>query len=125
MKVKFNVREILSFGLGLAFIFIGIDHFIHPSWYQPIVPEVLPSPKFWVLLSGLFEASFGLLLIIPRTRALASAGIAWMLVALYWANFNMWYNDIPLNDTQYGRAFHIVRLVIQFILIFINPEKSI
>ena len=118
MKVKFSLRDILGFGLGLAFISIGIDHFIHPSWYQPIVPEILPSPKFWVLLSGLFEASLGLLLIIPRTRALASFGIAWMLVALYWANFNMWYNDIPLNETQYDNVFHIFRFVIQLILIF-------
>lgn len=105
--------------LGLAFINVGVDHFIHPEWYEPIVPKVLPSATFWVLLSGFFEALLGLLLIIPGVRSLASVGIAWMLVVLYWANFNMWYNDIPLNGTTYDDVFHVARLVIQIILILV------
>ncbi len=117
MTTKFNVRNILSLGLGLAFMYVGIDHFIHPAWYEPIVPEVLPSARFWVLLSGLLEATLGLMLIIPRTRALASVGMVWMLVVLYWANFNMWYNDIPLNGTSPDDVWHLVRLVAQIILI--------
>ena len=107
----------LALGLGLAFINVGVDHFIHPEWYEPIVPKILPSATFWVLLSGFFEAFLGLLLIIPRTRSLASVGIAWMLVVLYWANFNMWYNDIPLNGTTYDDIWHVLRFLIQIILI--------
>ena len=107
----------LAVVLGLAFINVGVDHFIHPEWYEPIVPNILPSAIFWVLLSGFFEAFLGLLLIIPRTRSLASVGIAWMLVVLYWANFNMWYNEIPLNGTTYDDIWHVVRFVIQIILI--------
>ena len=117
MKTKFTLRDLLAFGLGLAFINVGVDHFVHPEWYEPIVPKVLPSATFWVLLSGLFEAILGLMLIIPRTRSLASVGIAWMLVVLYWANFNMWYYDIPLNGTTYDDIWHVVRLLIQIILI--------
>jgi uncharacterized membrane protein len=41
-----------------------------------------------------------------------------MLVALYWANFNMWYNDIPLNGTQFDDIWHFVRMLIQIGLIF-------
>ena len=118
MKTKFTLRDVFALVLGLAFINVGVDHFIHPEWYEPIVPKVLPSATFWVLLSGFFEALLGLLLIIPRTRSLASVGIAWMLVVLYWANFNMWYNDIPLNGTTYDDIWHILRLVIQIVLIF-------
>jgi uncharacterized membrane protein len=118
VKVSITIRDLLALVLGLAFINVGIDHFIHPEWYEPIVPKTLPSATFWVLLSGLFEALFGLLLIIPRTRSLASVGIAWMLVVLYWANFNMWYNDIPLNGTTYDDIWHVLRLVIQIVLIF-------
>ncbi len=117
MTTKFTIRDVLSLGLGLAFMYVGIDHFINPSWYEPIVPEVLPSARFWVLLSGLIEATLGLMLIIPRTRTSASVGMAWMLVVLYWANFNMWYNDIPLNGTSLDDIWHLVRLVVQIILI--------
>jgi uncharacterized membrane protein len=119
VKTKITLRDLLALGLGLAFIKVGVDHFINPEWYEPIVPGVLPSATFWVLLSGFFEAVLGLMLIIPRTRSLASVGIAWMLVVLYWANFNMWYNDIPLDGTTYDDIWHVVRLVIQIILIII------
>ena len=40
-----------------------------------------------------------------------------MLVVLYWANFNMWYNDIPLSGKTYDDIWHVVRLVIQIVLI--------
>ena len=117
MKASSLVRHILGIVLGLAFVNVGIDHFIHPSWYEPIVPEILPSARFWVLLSGVFEVGFGLMLILPKTRTLGSLGITWMLVGLYWANFNMWYNDIPLNDTHYDDFWHAIRLLIQILLI--------
>ena len=107
----------MALGLGLAFISVGVDHFVNPAWYEPIVPSALPDATFWVLASGFFEALFGLLLIFPRTRAWASIGTAWMLVVLYWANFNMWYNDIPLSGKTYDDIWHVVRLVIQIILI--------
>ena len=111
VEYRLTVRDFLALGLGLAFILVGVDHFINPVWYEPIVPSLLPDATFWVLASGFFEALFGLLLIIPRTRSWASVATAWMLVVLYWANFNMWYNDIPLNGTTYDDIWHIVRLV--------------
>ena len=117
VEYRLTVRDFLALGLGLAFILVGVDHFINPVWYEPIVPSLLPDATFWVLASGFFEALFGLLLIIPRTRSWASVATAWMLVVLYWANFNMWYNDIPLNGTTYDDIWHVVRLVIQIVLI--------
>ena len=119
MELKFTLRDFVSVGLGLAFINIGIDDFINPVWYEPIVPEILPSAYFWVLLSGLFEVLFGLMLIIPKTRTISSIGIVWMLVALYWANFNMWYNNVPLDGKTFDDIWHVVRLIIQIALIII------
>ena len=114
---KITVRDFGALGIGLAFIYIGIDHFINPIWYEPIVPSLLPDATFWVLISGFFEIIFGLMLIIRKTRAWASVGIAWMLVLLYWANFNMWYNNIPIGGNTYDEIWHIVRLIIQIMLI--------
>jgi len=112
------IRNIGALGLGLAFISVGIDHFINPIWYEPIVPSTLGDARFWVLASGVFEILFGLFFIIPQTRAWASVGGAWLLVVLYWANFSMWYNNIPLDGKTYDDIWHIVRLVIQIVLIF-------
>ena len=119
MKYRFNVRDLIAVGLGLAFINIGIDHFVNPSWYEPIVPSELPDARFWVHASGVFEVAFGILFIVPYTRAWASVGGAWMLVILYWANFNMWYNEIPLDGKTYDDIWHVLRFVIQIGLILI------
>ena len=114
-----SIRNILALIIGAAFVNIGIDHFIDPKWYEPLVPVALGSPRFWVLLSGFFEIGFGIFLILPRTREWASVIGVYMLVALYWANFNMWYNDIPLDGTHYENRWHLLRLIIQVILILI------
>ena len=119
MTINSTLRNTLGLGIGVAFMWVGIDHLIHPSWYEPIVPEVLPSARFWVYISGLFETLLGILLIIPTTRSIAAVGLTGLLVILYWANFNMWYNDIPLNETQYGDIWHVIRLIIQIFLILL------
>jgi len=119
VEYKITIRDLVAFVLGLAFINVGIDHFINPVWYEPIVPSLLPDATFWVYASGVFEILFGLLFIIPATRAWASVGGAWMLVVLYWANFNMWYNNVPLDEKTYDDIWHIVRLIIQIALILI------
>ncbi|MEC8789510.1 MAG: hypothetical protein VXX17_05565, partial [Candidatus Thermoplasmatota archaeon] len=112
------IRNIGAAGIGLAFISVGVDHFIHPSWYEPIVPSLLGDPRFWVLASGVFEILFGIFLLLPKTRAWASVGGAWLLVVLYWANFNMWYNNIALDGKTYDDIWHVLRLIIQIVLIF-------
>ena len=119
MEYEISVRDFMALGIGLAFISVGVDHFINPNWYEPIVPAILPNANFWVLASGLFEILFGLLFIIPRTRELASVGGGVMLVVLYWANFNMWYNNIPLDGKTYDDFWHFVRLIIQIGLILL------
>ena len=119
MEYKITFRDLVAFVLGLAFINVGIDHFINPVWYEPIVPSLLPDATFWVYASGVFEILFGLLFIIPATRAWASVGGAWMLAVLYWANFNMWYNNVPLDGKTFDDIWHVVRLIIQIALIII------
>ena len=113
------IRNALSLVLGIAFINIGVDHFINPEWYYPLVPEILGSARFWVLFSGVWEIGFGIALIIPKFREYAAVFGVWMLVGLYWANANMWINDIPLDGENYGIEFHIIRLIIQILLILV------
>jgi len=41
-----------------------------------------------------------------------------MLITLYWANLNMWINNIPLSGETYADKWHILRGAIQVALIF-------
>ena len=103
--------------LGGWFIYIGIQHFTDPLWFEPIVPDILGWPRFWVWVSGVAEIIVGLLLIIPRTRQIGGLACATLLVILYWANLNMWVNNIAIGGRTYEHHWHVLRLLIQTALI--------
>ena len=112
-------RQITSVILGISFIWIGIQHFRDPEWFEPIVPSILGNPKFWVYSSGIFEIILGMGGMIPITQKISALSMAIMLVLLYWANLNMWINDIPIGGSKLSQTGHFIRGLIQFILIIV------
>lgn len=48
------MNEIVAIIFGLFFINIGIQHFLDPQWFEPIVPLILGDSRFWVYFSGFF-----------------------------------------------------------------------
>ena len=114
-----RLQDLISIILGLPLIWIGIMHFQDPAWFEPIVPKLIGYPTFWVYASGLFEIGLGAGLLIPRSRQISGYGISLMLIVLYWANFNMWVNDIAIGGSKFGTSWHIFRAVIQALLIIV------
>ena len=103
-------RDLLAFGLGCFFTYVGILHFVDPDWFTPIVPDILPGTDvFWVIVSGIPEVLCGIGLILPKTRVLAARATLFLLVILYWANLNMWIYDIELNGQTFPVWAHILR----------------
>ena len=119
MKRIALIKHLCSIILGLFFINVGVGHFIDPEWFEPIVPAILGDPTFWVLASGLVEIIIGIGLIIPATRRWTGMSMACFLVILYWANLNMWVNDIELNGTHFADKWHILRALAQALMITI------
>lgn len=113
------LQNFLSAVLGLFFINVGIVHFQDPKWFEPIVPDILGDPTFWVLVTGGMEIGLGLGLIIPRTRKYSGMLMALFLVAIYTANLNMWINDVPLEGRTFATIWHVLRLVGQVLMIVI------
>lgn len=124
-----KIRFFSSIILGIAFLKIGIDHFLDPEWFEPIVPEILGAPRFWVLASGAVEIIIGMMLIFPMTQKIGGRSCAILLIILYWANLNMWINDIPIGGQSFEDKWHVLRLIIQLLLIgialFIGKTFSI
>ena len=65
------------------------------------------------------EVLLGVAILIPKYRTWAGPSIAVLLIILYWANLNMWINDIPLNGKTYAVRWHILRGLAQIVLISI------
>tara|TARA_B100001142_G_scaffold189513_1_gene188683 strand:+ start:7844 stop:8263 length:420 start_codon:yes stop_codon:yes gene_type:complete len=111
------LRLFLAIIYGSWFIYIGIQHFLDPDWFEPIVPKIIGYPLFWVYISGVFEIMLGILIIIPSSRRIASVGFIVFLVVVYWANINMWINDIEIGENKLSQQGHVIRAIIQIILI--------
>ncbi|MFD0797865.1 hypothetical protein ACFQZJ_10360 [Maribacter chungangensis] len=56
-------------------LFAGINHFLNPDFYYPLIPPYLPFPKTLNVVSGLLEIGLTLLLFIPRWRTMGVYGI--------------------------------------------------
>ena len=113
------LKHILSTILGIFFINVGVGHFVDPEWFEPIVPTILGDPTFWVLLTGAMEIALGIGIIIPRTRKYSGLLMTFFLIAVYWANLNMWVNDVPLEGKTFATIWHIIRLLLQIIMILV------
>ena len=102
---------------GIFLINVGIAHFTDTQWFEPIVPDVLGDPTIWVLITGIIEIVLGIGIVVPQTRRYFSALTVLFLLAIYWANYNMWVNDIPLDGRTFAPIWHILRLIAQFLMI--------
>ena len=122
-------RTGLAVVLGTAFTWIGVQHFVDVDWFVPIVPAILGWPEFWVYVSGAAEILLGLGLIIPSTRARAGRWTAGFLLLVYWANLNMWVNDIAIGGQTFSTPAHIARALAQIgmiaVALFIAQSEPI
>ena len=104
---------LLSFFFGGMYVNVGVQHFTNTAWFEPIVPAILGDPTIWVLITGVMEIAIGVGLILPWTRRYAALSSLVFLVGIYWANLNMWVNNIPLDGKTYAHHWHVLRLVAQ------------
>ena len=114
------LQNLVAVPYGIWIAWVGGQHFRAPAWFEPIVPEILGNARFWVLASGAFEILLGLGVALPWFRREAAFGITLMLLVLYWANLNMWINDIPLSGKTYESHWPALRGVGQAVLILIS-----
>jgi len=91
-------------------------HFVKPEMYLKIVPPYIPEPLLMVYLSGIAEAGFGLLVLIPRTTRIGAWGLIATLIAIFPANLNMALN--PAEYPQFPAIGLWLRLPIQLLLIW-------
>ena len=114
------LRNITGFLLGIPFVWIGYDHFLRPEIFDPLVPCYLGFPRFWTLFSGVLEIILGIGVMIPFSRRLAARLLIIFLVCVYLANLNMWLNDVPFNGTLLSQNGHLIRFLVQCVLILIT-----
>jgi uncharacterized membrane protein len=101
--------------MTLLYIVAGVNHFLHPQFYLRIMPPWLPLQSLLVLLSGIMEVVFGILICIPSTRIFAAWGLIVLLIAVFPANIQMMLNYHYQHHPQLWLT--IARLPLQVFLI--------
>ena len=113
-----KIKNISIIIMSFFYIYVGIQHFIDPSWFIQIMPPYLPFHYEAVYISGFFEIIFGILILIPKTRYVSSWGLILLLIAVYPANIYLAFNEAPQQATGTSQFFASwIRLPIQFIFI--------
>ena len=77
----YKIADLSRALLSLFFTFAGINHFWHPEFYLPLIPDYLPFPALINTLSGVAEISLGIGMALPRWRKWATYGLIALLVA--------------------------------------------
>ena len=120
------IKLTMRFVFAAFFVAAGCNHFLNPQFYRRIIPPYLPWHHEIVILSGILEVVFGLLLCIPPTMTSAAWGLIGLLIAVFPANFHMAMHPELYPTVPYW--FLIVRLPIQGLLIawafwFTRPQR--
>ena len=111
--------KFLRYLLGLGFGTAGVLHFINERQFRTIVPDYLPLQKTAVLVTGVFEIFFGIMLFIKRPTTWLKKGINAFLFAVLPANIYMARKQLPLGNKSVPKWALYLRLPLQFILIAI------
>ena len=76
-RLKFALQWLL-----IVFYFVaGVNHFVHPEFYLPLIPSYLPSPEWINWISGGIEILFAMGVAIPKYRKPSAILIILMLIA--------------------------------------------
>lgn len=114
--MKFQNASISLLLMAAFYTLAGINHFISPQIYQPMMPPFLPAHDLLIFLSGVAEVALGLLLLPVRTRRWAAWGIIALLIAIFPANIYM-YQEGPTKFASIPSWILLARLPLQLVLI--------
>lgn len=118
-RIRAAAILIIATAIGISFVGIGIQHFRNPEPFEAIVPAYLGWPRFWNFTSGGLEILLGLGLIVPVARRWSARLLILLVLAMSLANLNMWMNDLPFDGTRLSTAGHVVRWIIQAVLLMV------
>lgn len=111
------MKRLISLVFGIAFSFVGLLHFKNESNFTRIVPAYLPFKKTAVIVTGIIECIFGILLMVKQPTTCLKNAISAFLCAVFPANIYMARKQLPLGDKTLSPWILYLRLPMQFLLI--------
>lgn len=79
--MKIWQKKVVIHGLAYFYLAAGINHFISPDFYLPLIPPFFSKPELINVLAGIAEFLLGLGVLYYPTRRRAGFGIVLLLIA--------------------------------------------
>jgi uncharacterized membrane protein len=123
-----DYRMALRHGMAGGFIFTGLDHFLTPERYVPLIPAFLSAyAQELNYISGVAELAGAIGLVVPlavyrqlglpNLRRWASLGLALFLAAIVIGNINVALQGTQVPGIPLGRWYYWLRPFLQPIFI--------
>ena len=111
-----DITKLLIYVYIAFFVVAGINHFLNPQFYDAIVPNFIPYPRFVHQFTGVLEIIIPLLFL-TRYRKEAAILMIILLVILYGANLYVWVNNLPYGRNYWSNQQHFFRFLLQLLYI--------
>jgi uncharacterized membrane protein len=112
-----DVTKYACLGLGIAFIFFSVGHFVETDGMVEMLPDWVPFRLPIIYFTGLVELAIGISLFVPRMRSKAAQFAIVVFIAFFPANIYAALNGIGLGGHQWGPIYLLIRLPLQLALI--------
>ncbi|MHA7131429.1 DoxX family protein [Algoriphagus namhaensis] len=129
--MKHKIRTGLLYIMAFFYLVAGVNHFIKPEFYLPLIPDYMPDAALLNIISGVAEILGAIGLLIPATRKLAAWGIILMLVAfvpshVYFIQIGSCVPDVLCVDEWIGwvRLIVIHPVLIYWAWIYTKKEND-
>ena len=73
------INVLILYGLVFFYSIAGINHFLMPEFYWPLIPNYLPNPDFLNILSGMIEIMLAVGIFFKASRKVSAYLIILML----------------------------------------------
>ena len=81
MAANGKIMKLLWYALGGFYIVAGVNHFVSPEFYIPLIPPYFPYPEIINIVAGIAEIVLGAMVFYQKTLRLACYAIIAMLIA--------------------------------------------
>jgi uncharacterized membrane protein YphA (DoxX/SURF4 family) len=111
-KMKDNAPAVLRISLSLVFLWFGLTNLFNPEalvgYLSPAIRNIIPfAPTTFMILTGIFEVVFGILLLLGLFTRLAALLFTIHVLGIA---ISLGYNDIAIRDIGLAAAVFAVFL---------------
>lgn len=117
MSWKRNTKKLGLWLLAVFFVVAGLNHFVNPDFYAPMMPPFLPAHRALIFVSGVFEIAGGLALLVERWRRWVGLGLVILLIAVFPANIYMAIEGVQVTQEPAPEWALWLRLPVQFVFV--------